>query len=1272
MKPDNSLTRAELIALINRYFNFTEEKAISFTDIKGDKWYHSEIAKAVQAGYVNGYSDGTIRPDQKVSRQETAVMLARALKLDAAASTGNLNSFKDAAAIASWSKDAVSSLAGRGVIEGYEDGTYRPNANLTRAEGVVLLSRMLNAQTVTYDKAGTYGPAAGTVTVLGNVTINAAGTTLQNTVIRGNLLLGKGIENGDVTLKNVKVDGTATVNGGGENSIHLVNTVLTKLIVNKLGGVVRIVAEGTSSIQETYVVSSAKLEEAGTGAGFIKVIFAKELPTGSVVTLTGAFSTLAMEASNIKVEFLKGLVESMTVNGSGNTIHLGKDAIIAKLILNAAVKVLGFGQVQHATVNEGGKGSSFETAPGKADGPQSGSISSGTSGSNNGGTGGSTGNNGGSAGGGSNNGGGTDPSGPAAPVVLNVVEGKTYTSGVLPNWTDAAGTTSTATLNGKTYVKGTGITDAGEYALVVTASKNGKSASTTVKFKIDPALRIIGYVPGWVDWSDANTVDVAKMTHLNYAFNHIDKDHKLIPFQGNYHDDQNYAYLSSLKSKNPNLKILNSVGGWGADGFSDAAATPAARETFVNSVIEHIKKYNLDGVDLDWEYPTQTAGDLIKATPEDKENFTLLLQTVRERLNKLGLENNKYYELTICAAAASDYPKWVELDKIIPLLDSLNIMTYDLAGGWVQKTAHHTNLYAGRSVDSTVQMFFDHNVPASKIAIGAAFYAHKWTEVEADGENILDQKAKGSEETPTYNDILTKYNEEHGFIRHWDDAAKAPYLYNPTTKEFLSYDDPQSVTEKGKYVLDKKLGGVLFWEYSQDKTGALLEALNNGLQGKPYEVDNTVPDAPKVVNVTEGTTYTSGVLPNWTDAKGTYSSATLNGKAYVKGTGINEAGDYTLVVTAIHGKSLKTSSTTVKFKVEPALRIIGYVPGWVDWSDANTVDVAKMTHLNYAFNHIDKDHKLVPFQGNYHDDQNYAYLSSLKSKNPNLKILNSVGGWGADGFSDAAATPAARETFVNSVIEHIKKYNLDGVDLDWEYPTQTAGDLIKATPEDKENFTLLLQTVRERLNKLGLENNKYYELTICAAAASDYPKWVELDKIIPLLDSLNIMTYDLAGGWVQKTAHHTNLYAGRSVDSTVQMFFDHNVPASKIAIGAAFYAHKWTEVEADGENILDQKAKGSEETPTYNDILTKYNEEHGFIRHWDEAAKAPYLYNPTTKEFLSYDDPQSLTEKGKYVLDKKLGGVLFWEYSQDKTGALLGALYDALQGKAPEPDTNAN
>ncbi|MEC0371690.1 glycosyl hydrolase family 18 protein [Paenibacillus chibensis] len=1186
IKPNQALTRAEWMAMINRYFHFTGHKDITFPDVKPGQWQYEEAAKALEAGYMTGYEDGSIHPDRIISREEAAVMLAKIVKAGTVNDAG-LSRFKDAGSISAWGKQALAYLLEQGKLGGYEDGTLRPKTPLTRAEGVALISRLpaALAGVVTYDKAGTYGPGQGMDMVEGDAVIKASGVTLQNVMFHGNLVVDIGAGPGAITFKNVKVEGTLTI-----------------------------------------------------------------------------------KAAGIVLEISGGSLGTVVIDGQGNTLQLGSDASISSLVLNALTQVKGKGKIQKATINDGAKGSSFETAPLSTDGPQASSIKVGAGG--NGGTGSSGGSgssgSGGGSGSGGDNGGGVDTTVPQAPVVTGVLNGTTYHAGVLPNWTDAPNTATSASLNGAAYVKGSGIIEAGSYELIVTAvhKASGKKASTTVKFTMEPQTKLIGYVAGWSNWSDMQPVDASKLTHINYAFTHI-KDNKIIPLEGQ-NDDDNYAYLSGLKSQNPNLKILNSVGGWAADGFSDAALTGASRNTFADSIIDYVKKYHLDGIDLDWEYPTQEAGDTT-GRAEDRENFTLLLKLIREKLNELGLENNKYYELTIAAGATKSYLDGVEIDQVAKYVDNINLMTYDFAGGWSTQTEHHTNLFGdGQSADHAVTLFSNSHVPTNKLVIGAAFYSHKWTKVQSAEHNGLGQGAEGSWETPVYTDILANYNADSDFVRYWDDNAKAPYLFDGST--FISYDDPQSMAEKAKYVLDHKLGGAMFWEYSQDASGSLLTALNDGLKGKKFEEDTTsIPDKPQI-RVQDDGEYDFGFVPEWSDAPGTVSTAQLNGQPYVKGTAITAPGDYVLTLITVHGKSLKTKKTEVPFTVKKkGLKAIAYVPGWVDWSNAHPIDASKLTHINYAFTHI-QDNRIIPLKGQ-NDDANYAYLRELRKENPHLKILNSVGGWAADGFSDAALTEESRETFAGSIIDYVKKYDLDGIDLDWEYPTQNAGDTT-GRPEDKQNFSLLLKLLREKLNGLGLEKHRYYELTIAAGATQNYLNGVEIHEVVKYVDNINLMTYDFAGGWSAQTEHHTNLYGGSiSVDSSVRLYLGSNVPADKLVIGAAFYGHLWTGVKSGDQHGLGQDATGTGVTPTFNDILAQYTADQGFTRYWDDTAKAPYLFDGSI--FVSYDDEQSVSEKAKYVLDQQLAGAMFWEYSQDASGRLLTALANGLKGIPFEAPENA-
>lgn len=140
-KPNNTITRAEFMALVNRSFGFTQTAEVDFSDLKSTNWFAGEIAKASAAGYVGGYSDGTIKPNNQITRQEAASMLSRILGLeDASAAADN---FADAQIIPQWSKGAIGVVVAKGYMGGYPDQTFKPTQAITRAEAIVTIDRAI-------------------------------------------------------------------------------------------------------------------------------------------------------------------------------------------------------------------------------------------------------------------------------------------------------------------------------------------------------------------------------------------------------------------------------------------------------------------------------------------------------------------------------------------------------------------------------------------------------------------------------------------------------------------------------------------------------------------------------------------------------------------------------------------------------------------------------------------------------------------------------------------------------------------------------------------------------------------------------------------------------------------------------------------------------------------------------------------------------------------------------------------------------------------------
>ncbi len=351
--------------------------------------------------------------------------------------------------------------------------------------------------------------------------------------------------------------------------------------------------------------------------------------------------------------------------------------------------------------------------------------------------------------------------------------------------------------------------------------------------------------------------------------------------------------------------------------------------------------------------------------------------------------------------------------------------------------------------------------------------------------------------------------------------------------------------------------------------------------------------------------------------------------------------------------------------------VIAYVAGYRDF-DFTTIDVSGITHINYAFANISDGEAIfdtTKIDGKRLTPKDIVALNSLKSKNPDLKVLVSVGGWSwSKGFSDAALTEQSRLKFAKSCAVFVDKYKLDGIDLDWEYPNQIgAGNIHR--PEDVQNFTLMLKEVREQLDLLSEKkgDKTHYLLAIATGADEAYVKNTELGEIHKYIDFLNIMTYDFYNGLHEVNGHHSNFKAStqpdldmNSVVNAVDMHINAGFPAEKINLGIPFYGRIWKGVKTDGKQILFQEAETVGMGIDYKDFYQNINA-NGFVRYWDENAKAPYLWNSEEKTFISYEDEESIQYKIEYLKNRGLAGVMFWEYSADYNGELLNAVIDNLK-----------
>ena len=309
--------------------------------------------------------------------------------------------------------------------------------------------------------------------------------------------------------------------------------------------------------------------------------------------------------------------------------------------------------------------------------------------------------------------------------------------------------------------------------------------------------------------------------------------------------------------------------------------------------------------------------------------------------------------------------------------------------------------------------------------------------------------------------------------------------------------------------------------------------------------------------------------------------------------------------------------------------------GQKDFTTLRPGDSDRLTHVNIAFALVKDGRASVDHWSNGKEIRQFI------KDHPHIKVVLSIGGWGAGGFSPGVATEAGRELLSQSFIDIVDDYGFDGVDLDWEYPcSDMAG--IEASPDDKHNYTLWVQLLRQKLGPDKL-------LTMAAGGSQFCCDSLEIPALMKEMDFINLMTYDMCP-W-DKVGHHTALFpsdAGSpSADKVVDMYVAAGVPRDKLVLGCGFYGRVYKEAGGLGSP--------TSTPPTFHGggypAIKKRIEKSGL--QYDDVAEAPYVYDEETKEFITFDNPRSLAAKVKFVKDTGMLGIMFWEYTHDDEDSIM-------------------
>jgi chitinase len=361
-------------------------------------------------------------------------------------------------------------------------------------------------------------------------------------------------------------------------------------------------------------------------------------------------------------------------------------------------------------------------------------------------------------------------------------------------------------------------------------------------------------------------------------------------------------------------------------------------------------------------------------------------------------------------------------------------------------------------------------------------------------------------------------------------------------------------------------------------------------------------------------------------------------------------------------------------------RVVGYFTNWAQYRPGackftpSNIDASLLTHINYAFAKIttsgtQQNPGTFNLTGYEWNDEGpggqYEKVNALKTANPKLKTLISVGGWTFNDtpatnwiFSAMVSAPQSRAQFIGASIAYVRMHGFDGIDFDWEYPV--AADR-GGKPADKANFTAFLAELRQAITAEAQSSGKPALLvTIASAAGASHIANYELDKIHASLDWINVMTYDFHGAWESFTGANAPLMADTvpggtfHVDYAISAYLNAGVPADKVVLGFATYGHSFGGVTATKPNSPAGGAAAQGTCTRTAGFLASYEIEQllkaGYTRGFDTGSATPYAYD-SAGNWISYDDKQSFGLKVDYLQQRKLGGAMIWALDLDDFAA---------------------
>lgn len=376
--------------------------------------------------------------------------------------------------------------------------------------------------------------------------------------------------------------------------------------------------------------------------------------------------------------------------------------------------------------------------------------------------------------------------------------------------------------------------------------------------------------------------------------------------------------------------------------------------------------------------------------------------------------------------------------------------------------------------------------------------------------------------------------------------------------------------------------------------------------------------------------------------------------------------------------------------------VLGYYEQWGIYSPnvhIQDLPLERLTHLVYLAADVNEQGEVIvgdvysDIQHMYPDQNqedmpfggSFGQLARIKPSYPHLRTLISIGGWSRSKyFSRLASEVETREKLAHSIVTFMERYQFDGVEIDWQFPIEDNAVPDSQRPDDSENFTELMHTIRRHMQEKSDETGKQYFLSAVTHQALTKATHGSLQKAANALDFITLPVSYLNGYWDKQTNHMSPVYIVRdprpdalSINKVISQHIEAGVPAEKIVFDTAPFAIGWQGIKNENNGLLQNAAQASwgsweqGKTPTgvySRKHLNNLLKTPGYKRYWNDEAKSVSLFNPKRFDghFVSYEDRQSLESKIDYIKDNRLAGIAVRKLHSDTrdNSSLVFTIFD--------------